>query len=178
MAVYRPFYILIPAKFVVVDNRGAGCLLGHDSAIQLGLLHVDNTVNNVSPEIDSNNLRTKFPQVFDGVGKLKDYQQTIHVDPSIAPVAQPPRRIPFHLQRQVATKLDELQRLDIIETVNGPTPWVSPLVVVPKSNGEVRICVDMRQVNTTVIRQRYPIPTVETLHDLTGASVFSKLDLK
>jgi hypothetical protein len=31
------------------------------------------------------------------------------------------------------------------------------LVVVPKSSGEIRVCVDMRQVNTAVIRERYPI---------------------
>ncbi len=37
----------------------------------------------------------------------------------------------------------------------------------------------MRQVNTAVIRERYPIPTVEeSLQDLNGAAVFSKLDLK
>ena len=52
-------------------------------------------------------------------------------------------------------------------------------MVVPKPNGEVRICVDMRRVNTAVIRERYPIPTMEDiLHDLTCASVFSKLDLR
>ena len=49
----------------------------------------------------------------------------------------------------------------------------------PKPNGEVRICVDMRRVNTAVIRERYPIPTVEQiLQDLIGARVFSKLDLR
>jgi hypothetical protein len=54
-----------------------------------------------------------------------------------------------------------------------------PLVVVPKPNGEIRIGVDMRRVNTGVIRERYPIPTVEEiLQDLTGACVFSKLDLR
>ena len=38
---------------------------------------------------------------------------------------------------------------------------------------------DMRRVNTAVIRERYPIPTVEeVLQDLTGACVFSKLDLR
>ena len=101
-----------------------------------------------------------------------------HFDPTIQLVAQAPRRVPFHVRRKVEAKLDELQRLDIIEPVNGPTPWVSPLVIVPKLNGEVRICVDMRRVNTAVIRERYPIPTVEEiLQDLTGARVFSKLDL-
>ena len=99
--------------------------------------------------------------------------------PSAASFTTPPRRIPFNIRRQVEIKLDELQRLDIIERVSGPTPWVSPLVVVPKPSGEVRICVDMRRVNTAVIRERFPIPTIEDiLQDLTGASVFSKLDLR
>ena len=85
----------------------------------------------------------------------------------------------FHVRRKVEVKLDERQRLDIIEPVTGPTPWVSPLVVVPKRNGEVRTCVDMRRVSTAVIRERYPIPTAEEiLQDLTGAYVFSKLDLR
>lgn len=36
---------------------------------------------------------------------------------------------------------------DIIEKVDGPTDWVSPSVPVPKRNGELRICVDMRRAN-------------------------------
>jgi hypothetical protein len=79
--------------------------------------------------------------VFEGVGKLKDFQQTLHVDLKIHPVAQESLRVPYHVCRKVEAKLDELQRLDIIEPVTGPTPWVSPLVVVPKPNGEVRIYV-------------------------------------
>ena len=76
-------------------------------------------------------------------------------------------------------KLQELQDLDIIEDVEGPTPWVSPLVAVPKSNGDVRVCVDMRRANEAVIRERHPIPTLEeTLAALNGAAVFSKLDLR
>jgi len=65
-----------------------------------------------------------------------------------------------------------------MEDVEGPTPWVSPLVAVPKSNGDVRVCVDMRRANAAVIRERHPIPTLEeTLQALNGAAVFSKLDL-
>lgn len=169
----------ILAKFVVVNNQSAGCLLGRQTATRLGLLHVGPQVNSVNFNGSTEALRKQYPGVFDGVGKLTDFQQTISVDPAIPPVAQPPRRIPFHVRKQVSAKLEELERLDIIEPVSGPTPWVSPLVVVPKSNGEVRICVDMRRVNAAVIRERYPIPTIEeTLHDLNGAAVFSKLDLK
>ena len=76
---------------------------------------------------------------------------------------------------------DEIQSLaekGIIEKVDGPTPWVSPLVVTPKKNGDVRICVDMRMANRAISRERHPMPTVDDLiHRLNGATVFSKLDL-
>jgi hypothetical protein len=89
------------------------------------------------------------------------------------------RRVPFHIRKVVDKKLIELEELDIIESVQGPTPWVSPLVAVPKANGEVRVCVDMRRANEAVIRERYPIPTLEeTVQALNGETVFSKLDLR
>jgi hypothetical protein len=42
-------------------------------------------------------------------------------------------------------ELKRLEKLDIIEKVDGPTPWVSPIVVAPKPKNpaEIRICVDM-----------------------------------
>ena len=59
-----------------------------------------------------------------------------------------------------------------------PTPWVSPIVAVPKKDGAVRICVDMRQANAAIKRVRHPIPTVEDISlELNGAKYFSKLDL-
>jgi hypothetical protein len=59
--------------------------------------------------------------------------------------------------------------MDIIEAVDGPTPWVDPVVIVPKSNGEVRLCVDMRRANEAIVRGRHPIPTVnEILQGING----------
>ena len=76
-------------------------------------------------------------------------------------------------------KLEELEAKDISESVSGPTPWVSPLVAVPKSNNDVRICIDMRRANEAVQRERHPIPTAdELLQAFNEATVFSKLDLK
>ena len=69
---------------------------------------------------------------------------------------------------------------DIIEEVpNSPVEWVLPLVVVPKSDGDLRACIDIRRANEAILRERHPIPTTEEiLYDLNGATVFSKLDLK
>jgi hypothetical protein len=49
--------------------------------------------------------------------------------------------------------------MDIIEQVDGPTPWVSPIVVVPNKTGEIRLCVDMREANKAVQREKHPMPT-------------------
>jgi hypothetical protein len=121
----------------------------------------------------------KYNDVFHGVGKLKDHQVRLHVDPSVTPVAQTVRRIPFSLRDKVESKVKELQELDIIEPVEGPTPWVSPVVVVPKPSGDIRLCVDMRRANEAIIRERHPIPTVdEVLQTVNQSTVFSKIDLK
>ena len=122
---------------------------------------------------------SKYPSLFKGIGKLHDYKLNLHIDHNVKPIAQPVRRIPFGLREKVDDKLDELLENDIIEKVSGPTEWVSPLVVVPKPGGDIRVCVDMRLANKAIIRERHPIPTIEEiLYQMNGATVFSKLDLK
>ena len=97
---------------------------------------------------------------------------------NIPPVVQPYRRIPIALENQVAAKLEEMLRQDIIEFVNEPSKWISPMVIVPKK-GDVRICIDMRQANKAVLREHYPLPTFEELsHKLVGSTIFSKVDIK
>lgn len=172
------------ARFIVVAGK-SGCLLSKATSIILGLLHIESAepVHHVhmdtSPSNYADEMKTKYPAVFNGFGKLKGYKVHVHIDPEVKPVAQPPRRIPFHLRHKVEEKLQELIDKDIIEPVSGPTSWASPLVVVPQPNGEVRVCIDMRRANAAVLRERHPIPTLEeTLEALNGASMFSKLDLK
>lgn len=45
--------------------------------------------------------------------------------------------MPIPLEKKIADKIDELVKSDIIEPVNGPSVWVSPIVPVLKSDGEV-----------------------------------------
>ena len=122
----------------------------------------------------------KYNRVFQGLGKLKDREIKFHVDESIVPVAQSPRRIPFHLRDQVAKELDRLEKMDVIEKVEGPTPWISNLVVAPKPNNpnDIRLCVDMRKANEAIKRERHVTPTIDDIIlELNGSTVFSKVDL-
>ena len=121
----------------------------------------------------------KHTIVFHGLGKLKDKQIELAFDDAVTPVAQPHRRIPFHLRPKVECALEKLEEYTIEKIPeNAPTEWVSPLVIVPKQDNNVRLCVDMRAANTAIKRTRHPIPTIEAVaQELNGASVFSKLDL-
>ena len=66
----------------------------------------------------------------------------------------------------------------MIEKVEGLTSWVNALMVVEKSNGDIRICLNMRQANQAIVIEKHPVPTVkETLQEVSYAKVFSKLDL-
>lgn len=76
-------------------------------------------------------------------------------------------------------KIKELMDMDIVERVEGPTPWVNPVVILSKPDKDIRMCLDMKKANEAIVRERYPIPTVdEILQGKNGSAVFSKLDLK
>ena len=82
------------------------------------------------------------------------------------------------MKKQSKAEIQKLLDQDFIEPVNSSPEWVSPLVCVPKKNGDVRLCVEMRKANTEIIRNYYPIPTLdEILYEVNGAKIFSKLDL-
>ena len=169
---------------LVVVKRG-WCLVGYSTATGLGILHVGPVPNPVAESCNTvgcpfvESLKAKFPGVFSGVGRLKNYQSKLHIDLQVIPVVQKMRRIPFSLKDKVTAKVNELLKNDIIEKVEGPTTWISPVVVAPKPSGDIRLCVDMRRANEAIIRERLPIPTVdEVLESLNGSTVFSKLDLR
>jgi hypothetical protein len=164
----------IVTDVLVINMDNCESLFSYTTSKELGLIRIINQTNTKKPSISSLS-ETQEPCL----GKLKDYQASIPIDPNIKPVAQPPRRIPFNLRDIVKEEIQCLLAADIIEEVSGPTPWVSPTVLVPKKNGKYRLCVDMRVPNQAVIRERYPMPTFdEILHEMNGSKWFSKIDLE
>ena len=60
------------------------------------------------------------------------------------------------------------------ESVTSSPKWVSPLVCVPRKNGNVCLRVDMCKADTAIIRNYYPIPTSDQiLYEVNGAKFFS-----
>jgi len=146
------------------------------------MLHIAASTTTEHPPVhgEYQSLLQKFPAVFSGkIRKLKDYQLKLNIDPTVPPVVHNSRPTPLHYRAKVEAKLKQLEDQDIIEQVTGPTPWVSPLVIVDKPNGDVRLCVNMCKPNKALCRTHHPYPTSEEiLQDLKGAKFFSKIDLK
>ena len=121
----------------------------------------------------------RFPNVFTGIGKLKDHTIHIHIDESVPPIAAPARPIPFHLRERFDNEIMKMQEAGIIENHEGPAPWIYNVVLAPKDNGGMRITVDMRAANRAIRSTNIPIPRAEDIRvKLASAKYFSKLDFK
>ena len=69
-----------------------------------------------------------------------------------------------------------MEQFEVIARAQEPSEWFSEVVVVPKSNGPVRICVDITKLNQSVCKERYPLLAVgQVFAQLAGATVFTKL---
>ena len=118
-----------------------------------------------------------FPELFQGLGRLKDNYK-IQIVPEAKPFAlTTPRRIAVPLLPKVKAELERMEKLGVISKVTTPTEWCAGMVVVPKPNGTVRICVDLTKLNHSVRRERHILLSVEqVLAQIRNAKVFSKLD--
>ncbi|GJW99952.1 putative nucleotidyltransferase, ribonuclease H [Tanacetum coccineum] len=126
---------------------------------------------------------------------IKSYQ---HVFPAEIPSGLPPMRSIQHkidlipgsaLPNKPAYRTNPQETTEIRKQVDGLlekglireslSPCAVPTLLVPKKNGEWRMCMDSRSINKITIKYRFPIPRLNDLLDeLHGATVFSKVDLR
>ena len=164
-------------------------LLGVPAIRKLGLIHdIPSTFSIRAVEYEPSKkeqppLDTKdrvflhYPRFFIGLCKMRN-EYTIRLKEGAKPFClTTPRRVPFPLQKKVKEEIRRMVNLGVIEAVDEPTDWCAPIVVVPKPNGDVRICVDLTRLNKKVRREVYQMPKVEeTLGNIAKGAVYSKLD--
>ena len=111
--------------------------------------------------------------MFSGLGRLKD-RYKIKLRSDAKPFAlSASRRIAVPLLPKVKAELQRMENLGVISKID----MCAGMVVVPKPNGTVRICVDLTKLNDSVCRERHILPSVEhALAQIGGARHFSKLD--
>ncbi|GFV93573.1 retrovirus-related Pol polyprotein from transposon 297 [Trichonephila clavipes] len=83
----------------------------------------------------------------------------------------------LHLKEHLKKEIDNLLADNIIEECE--SPYAAPVVLVPKSNGTVRLCIDYRKLYAITIPDKYPLPLMDVLlHDAKSTAFMSTLDLK
>ena len=108
------------------------------------------------------------------LGRTEMAQHVIDTQGSL-PIYQRARREPFALRSEVVRMVKEMQDKGVVKPSS--TPWSSPIVLVRKSSGGYRFCVDYRKLNGVTRKDGFPLPRIDDLIDrLGGSCIFSCLD--
>ena len=102
-------------------------------------------------------VKAEYPDVFQGLGRLKD-SYSIEIDESVRPVVHAPRRVPVPVREKVRKKLDELESDGVLTPVTEATDWVSSMVIVQKPSGQIRICINPIDLNRAMSTTRCQPP--------------------
>ncbi|GBN35924.1 hypothetical protein AVEN_54311-1 [Araneus ventricosus] len=140
-------------EIYVISNLQT-CLVGKPALFSLGL---GPNLNSIC-QISAADPKAKFPELFKGLGVMKGCY-SIKLKPGAIPFAiTSPRRVPIPLLKQTKAELERMVEEKVITPVLKPTEWCAPVVVAPKSDGNVRICVDLIELNKNVMRDcaHYP----------------------
>ena len=149
-------------------------LLGKPAIDKLGLIsyHMDTlTVRNMD------DLQRHYPKLMRPLGDMMEpYDAVLRED--VRPYSLTvPRRVAIPLLPQLKSELERMLRLDVIRPITQPTDWCAGIVVVPKRNKTIRICVDLTHLNKAIKRELLQLSSeAEVLSQLNGSTIFSKLD--
>ena len=107
----------------------------------------------------------------------RDIEFLIELLPGTGPISKRPYRMPTKGLEEIKKQIKKLLDKGYIRPSS--SPWGSPVLLVEKKDGSLRMVVDYRGLNEVTIKNKYPLPMINDLFDrLQGAKVFSKIDLR
>ena len=141
----------------------------------------DLVIENLDPQLSHEN-QNKLVNLLEEienmtVEKIEDnYNVRVHLkDASLFRYS--PRRMSFAEKKTLDEITDDLLERGIIKI--SISPYCSRVVLVTRSNGKARMCIDLRPLNQRIYPQKFPFPIIEDLLDqLHGKALFTKLDLR
>ena len=103
-------------------------------------------------------------------------EHRIVLEDNARPVRQRQHRLNPKYSLMVKEELDKLLKVGFIYAVPY-SEWVSPIVMVPKKNGKIRICQDFRKLNAVTRKDYFPLPFTDSILDaVAGHECYSFLD--
>lgn len=163
----------VPLEFEIVKDKSTP-IFGLKACLELNLISRLYSIN--CKTATGEEILENYSDVFEGLGCLPT-EYKIRIDNDAKPVVNPPRKIPYALRNKVKNELQRLEKMRVIQKVTEPTEWVNSLVVVQKQNKDVRLCLDPRELNKSILREHFPMKTVEEVAaKVKDAKIYSVLD--
>jgi hypothetical protein len=107
---------------------------------------------------------------------LEFYHHKISLAKDAIPVQQRRYRQNPNYAAKFKEEIDKLLRVGFIRPVKRAT-WLSPILVVPKKNGKMRVCVDYWKLNAATIMDAFPLPFTNGVVDTVARhEMYSFLD--
>ena len=156
-------------KFYVVKHATA--ILGVSDSEKLGLVKVNfdviqsktvKLVHDVSmSEVFKHEIETEYPELFKGIGCM-DGEISIKLKEGAIPHVEAIRRVPHMMQEPLKMELDKLCKEGILHKVDisEPIEWLNSFVCVKKSNGKIRLCLDLTHLNKWIIRPHHSVQSL------------------
>ncbi|MCO5598502.1 hypothetical protein L7F22_052599 [Adiantum nelumboides] len=118
-----------------------------------------------------------FPADLPGMPPPRSVDHAIDLYPGTEPYSRAPYRFNIDELKELKLQLDDLLKKGLIRP--SVSPWGAPVLFQRKKDGTYRLCIDYRGLNNQTIKNKYPLPHIdELLSQLSGATVFSKIDLR
>ena len=152
-------------------------MLGLPAITALNIVARVNTIDKGFIESQKEIVLRKYPDLFRGLGNLGEaYTFKLRADAKVHALFTA-RKIPLPLRDRVKEELD-MTSMGVISQLEN-LQCGAGMVPVPKKNRKIRICVNMKRLNESMLREVYHLPQVDdALAQLTGARIFSKLDAR
>ncbi|CAG9138302.1 unnamed protein product [Plutella xylostella] len=133
----------------------------------------------ISPDQVYHSILTKFPDILRPMSLKAPAKHDVihHIETTGPPVYAKPRPLPPDKYKVAKEEFERMIEMGICKP--SKSPWASPLHIVKKKDGGLRVCGDYRRLNSVTLPDRYPIPRIQDFtYQLNKSRVFSKLDLK
>ncbi|KAL0551321.1 hypothetical protein IC582_010407 [Cucumis melo] len=118
-----------------------------------------------------------FPDDLSGLPPDREVEFTIELLSGTSPISQALYRTAPSELKELKVQLQELVDKGYIRP--SVSPWGAPILFVKKKDGTLRLCIDYRQLNKVMVRNKYPLLHIDDLIvQLRGATMFCKIDLR
>jgi hypothetical protein len=118
-----------------------------------------------------------FSKELPGLPPIREIEVSIETLQGVNPIAQSSYRLALIELAELKIQLQQLLDKGFIRPNN--LSWGAPILFVKKKDGTFRLCIDYRQLNKVIVKNKCPLLRIDDLFDqLNGAMVFSKIDLR